>query len=173
MLLLFVTRSDIAINFPLSASRVSSLWLLGHIFVLSHVQFISDIIWLNVSWNAPTWQAKNIISSFFTLNPISFVSRLPTCNQSASEECWFVTPKKKKPNQIYDSAFGLGQVINWLNSQPKFVFKHAQKVPGLKYFSIQGCSSQSRKNWTALRSRMCKELNYCLGTFAIKQVILA
>ena len=58
MLLLFVTRGDIAIKFSLLC-LVSSFWLSGHLFLAK--QFISEFIWVNVRWNGPTWQAKSFM----------------------------------------------------------------------------------------------------------------
>ena len=104
-------------------------WLSGHLF--SAMQFISEF--MNVRWNGPTWQAKTIISymvrhkyptekrlrkskstwsEYSAREPIS-VSRLPTCDQSATQECRFATPKNKTNKQLKTNraAFGLGRVI--------------------------------------------------------------
>ena len=84
-------------------------------------------------WKGPTWQAKTIISCFpnwkkaysqaehmigiRTHDPIS-VSRLPTCDQSAPQECRFATltknKNKNKPSRIKTRplTFRLGQVTS-------------------------------------------------------------
>ena len=45
-----------------SSASCRSFWLSGHLFLA--MQFISELIWVNVRWNGPTWQAKTIISCF-------------------------------------------------------------------------------------------------------------
>ena len=96
---------------------VSTFWLSGHLFFV--VQFISEFIWVNVRWKGPTCQAKIIMSCFAmkrdvrkctwsehsAREPIS-VSRLPTCDQSASQECGFATPTKRKKSPYLSRVLG-------------------------------------------------------------------
>ena len=111
---------------------VSSFWLWGHLFLT--MKFISEFVWVNLRWNGPTWKAKTIISCF-SINsswkertrkstwseysarePIS-VSRFQTCDQSASQECQFPTPKTNKPCYdfacIWPTALKLGYITNF------------------------------------------------------------
>ena len=109
MLLLFVTRGDIAINFCFCLPYGSN----GIFFFSYAIHF--EFIWVNVRWNGPIWQAKSIISHSSPLIPLKrdfarargpeaeysarepmSVSRLPTPNQSASQECRFATLNKSK-----------------------------------------------------------------------------
>ena len=91
------------------SSFVSSFWL--SVILCLAMQLISEFIWLNLRWNGPTWQAKTTIlyfainSQWERLSETYFarpkhVIGIQRANESASQECLFATPTKKKPSQI-------------------------------------------------------------------------
>ena len=80
---------------------VSCFWLSGHLFLA--MQFISEFVWVNLTWNGPTCQAHpcfSCISNWKERIPRARNRNTGRANQSASQDCRLATNQLLKSDDL-------------------------------------------------------------------------